>query len=239
MGFLETNSNNLFFSLGLGIIPALIWLWFWLREDLHPEPRYILFLAFFAGMLAVGLAFIFENAILFVGQELNFEKTAAGFAVILFFWALIEEVLKYLAAKHAALKKPCFDEPVDALIYLITAALGFAALENVFFLLNICGSEGLLSGFITGNLRFLGATLLHTATSAVVGASIAFSFFHKEDRKRNVIGGVAIATVLHFVFNYFIINMKEGVDILKVFIPLWFAIIVIIFIFEKVKRIKK
>ncbi|MBU2109946.1 PrsW family intramembrane metalloprotease [Patescibacteria group bacterium] len=236
MGFLEINSNNLFFSLALGIIPALIWLWFWLREDLRPEPRSILFLAFFAGMLAVGIAFIFENAILFVAQELNFEKTAVGFAVVLFFWALIEEILKYLAAKHAALKKPCFDEPVDALIYLITAALGFAALENFFFLLN---SDGLLSSFITGNLRFLGATLLHTATSAVVGASIAFSFFHKESRKRNVIGGIAIATILHFIFNYFIINMRDGVDILKVFIPLWIVIIVIIFIFEKVKRIKK
>ena len=22
----------------LGLIPALIWLWFWLKEDIHPEP---------------------------------------------------------------------------------------------------------------------------------------------------------------------------------------------------------
>lgn len=238
MGFLETNGNNLLFSVGLGVIPVFVWLWFWLKEDLRPEPKFILLLTFFMGMIAVGLAFVFENGILIIGQALEIEKTAIGFGIILFFWALIEEILKYLAAKHAALKRPCFDEPIDAIIYMITAALGFAALENFFFLLNVFEADGILTGFITGNLRFLGATLLHTATSAIVGASIAFSFFHKENRKRNVIGGIAIATILHFIFNCFIINI-EGTNILKVFIPLWIAIIVIIFIFEKVKRIKK
>lgn len=238
MDFLEINGNNLLFSLCLGVIPVLVWLWFWLKEDINPEPRSALLLAFFMGMATVGMAFILENAIFIIGEKLNIEKTALGFTIILFFWALIEEILKYMAAKHAALKKPCFDEPIDAIIYMITAALGFAALENFFFLLNIFEADGILTGFITGNLRFLGATLLHTATSAIVGASIAFSFFHKENRQRNIMGGIALAAILHFIFNYFIMKI-EGVDILKVFIPLWVAIIVIIFIFEKVKRIKK
>lgn len=238
MDFLEINGNNLLFSLCLGVIPVLVWLWFWLREDLRPEPRFVLLLTFFMGMIAVGLAFVFENGIFIIGEKLNVEKTAIGFSIILFFWALIEEILKYLAAKHAALKRPCFDEPIDAIIYMITSALGFAALENFFFLLNVFETNGILTGFITGNLRFLGATLLHTATSAIIGASIAFSFFHKENRRRNAIGGIIIATVLHFIFNYFIMKV-EGVDILKIFIPLWIAIIAIIFIFEKVKRIKK
>lgn len=238
MDFLEINGNNFLFSLGLGVIPVLMWLWFWLKEDARPEPKSVLLLTFFMGMTAVGLAFIFENGILIIGQSLGIEKTAVGFGAILFFWALVEEILKYLAAKRAALKRPSFDEPIDAIIYMITAALGFAALENFFFLLNVFETNGVLTGFITGNLRFLGATLLHTATSAIVGASIAFSFFHKENRRRNVIGGIIIATILHFIFNYFIMKI-EGVDILKIFIPLWIAIIAIIFIFEKVKRIKK
>lgn len=237
MGFLEFNSSNLFFALALGILPALLWLWFWLREDPHPEPRSILILTFIAGMAAVFLAFFLEYAVLKSFEKINIEKTLFGSVIILFLWALIEEVVKYLAAKHTALENPNFNEPVDALIYLITAALGFAALENVFFLFDICEKGGMLSGLITGNLRFIGATLLHTATSAVVGASIAFSFFHKEDRRRNVVGGVILATILHFIFNYFIIKI-EGVNVLKIFIPLWIAIIAIIFIFEKVKRIK-
>jgi RsiW-degrading membrane proteinase PrsW (M82 family) len=158
--------------------------------------------------------------------------------VLLLLWAFTEEILKYLAAWKIAFVKPCFDEPIDALVYLITAALGFAALENIFFILKTFSTDGMLSSFITGNLRFIGATLLHTATSAIVGASLAFCFFHKEKRKYNVLGGLLLAGFLHFIFNYFIIK-SSGENVLKIFIPLWLGIIIIIFIFEKVKRINK
>jgi RsiW-degrading membrane proteinase PrsW (M82 family) len=234
------NSNQLLLSLCFGLIPTLFWLWFWLKKDPNPEPRKTLILTFFSGMLAVFPAFIFEYFILYAEKKLNVEKTLIGVAALLLFWAFIEEILKYFAAKNAALKKPEFDEPIDALIYLITAALGFAALENIFFLFGACAVNSLPACFITGNFRFLGATLLHTAASAVVGASIAFSFFHKKNKRRNVAGGILLATILHFIFNYFIIESQgQGEKILRVFIPLWVVIIIIIFIFEKVKRIKK
>jgi protease PrsW len=152
-------------------------------------------------------------------------------------WAFAEEFLKYLAASKIAMNKPSFDEPIDAIIYMITAALGFASLENVLFSIKSFLSTGLVFGFITSNLRFIGATLLHTACSAVVGASIAFCFFHGEKRKYNVAGGIILATILHFVFNYFIIN-SGGENIIKIFLPLWLGIIVIILICEKIKRIK-
>jgi RsiW-degrading membrane proteinase PrsW (M82 family) len=217
-----------FLALAGGILPALFWLWFWLKEDPHPEPRRVLMATFFGGMIVVGGALIAEYLI-----SLYFSG-----AIMLLFWAFSEEFLKYFAAWRIALTKPSFDEPIDALVYLITAALGFASLENILFSLKSFSSTGLLFGFITSNLRFIGATLLHTASSAIVGASIAFCFFHKEKMKYNVIGGIILATVLHFAFNYFIIK-SGGENILKIFLPLWLGIIIIIFICEKVKRIKK
>lgn len=217
-----------FFALGTGILPALFWLWFWLKEDPHPEPRGILVATFLSGMVVVGAALLFEYF---------FSLYFSGI-ILLLLWAFTEEILKYFAAWKTAFSKPSFDEPIDALVYLITAALGFAALENIFFILKTFSTDGMLASFITGNLRFIGATLLHTATSVIVGASIAFSFFHKEKRKYNVLGGLLLAGVLHFIFNYFIIK-SSGESVLKIFIPLWLGIIIIIFIFEKVKRINK
>ena len=39
-----------------GLIPALFWLWFWLREDkARPEPRILIATAFIAGILIVPL----------------------------------------------------------------------------------------------------------------------------------------------------------------------------------------
>ena len=227
-----------FLALAGGILPALFWLWFWLKEDPHPEPRRVLMATFFGGMAVVGGALVIEYLV-----SLYFSG-----AIMFLFWAFSEEVLKFFAAWRIALTKPSFDEPIDAIVYLITAALGFASLENILFSLKSFSSTGLVFGFITSNLRFIGATLLHTACSAIVGASIAFCFFparlatqgvaggHKEKRKYYIILGITLATILHFAFNYFIIK-SGGENILKIFLPLWLGIIIIIFIFEKVKRI--
>ena len=58
---------------------------------------------------------------------------------------------------------------------MITAALGFASLENTLFIIKTFSDGGILSGVDIGNMRFIGATLLHTASSAIVGAFMAFS----------------------------------------------------------------
>jgi RsiW-degrading membrane proteinase PrsW (M82 family) len=228
--------GNLFFALIGGILPALLWLWFWLKEDrLHPEPRRLIILTFLAGMAVVALALPVEQLIHYIFKKLGLVMAYGGF-LLLFFWALTEELSKYLAAKKTAFNKKEFDEPVDALIYLITAALGFAALENVIFLFGVINDYGLITGFVTGNLRFAGATLVHILSSASVGASIAFAFFHKEKLKRNIFGGLFLATLLHALFNYFIIK-TSGEYIFQIFFPLWILVILLLLIFEKVKKI--
>ncbi len=226
------------FALLGGVLPALLWLWFWLKEDkLHPEPRRLIILTFLGGMLVVALALPAERGVDFIFKSIGLSTYIGGF-FILFVWAAIEEIFKFLAAKNIALNKKEFDEPIDALIYLITAAVGFAAMENILFLVNVVDNYGLEAGILTGNLRFAGATLLHVLSSSIVGAGIAFSFFHKECYKRNLFWGLLFATLLHTAFNFFIIR-SSGEDIFRVFLPLWSLIIVLLILFEKVKKIKK
>lgn len=235
----DITALSVFFALLAGFLPALLWFWFWLKEDCHPEPRGVLILTFAAGMVMAVVALFLEQFARFLAEDYLTPVFSPEIIsiVLLIAWALIEEGVKYAAAWRVALRRPCFDEPVDALIYLITAALGFASLENILFLLKIFGTQDSSAGFLTGNLRFLGATLLHVVTSGAVGASIAFSFFHKEKLFRNVLGGLFLATALHTLFNFFIIKGGGG-SIFKVFIPLWLLAIVLIFIFEKIKSQK-
>lgn len=231
-------TTNFFFALAGGILPALLWLWFWLKEDrLHPEPRRLIILTFFAGMAVVALALPLEQLANYILGKTGLTTAWNGF-LLLFIWAFAEEISKFLAAKKTALSRKEFDEPVDALVYLITAALGFAALENIIFLISVIGDYGFFAGFVTGNLRFAGATLLHVLSSATIGVSIAFSFFHKENYRRNLFFGLFFATLLHAFFNYFIIN-NNGQSIFRIFFPLWVLAIILLVIFERVKRIKK
>ncbi|MEK7121976.1 MAG: PrsW family glutamic-type intramembrane protease [Patescibacteria group bacterium] len=219
----------------IGFLPAVLWLWFWLKEDPHPEPRRVLAVTFLAGIMVVPIALFLEKTAYYLLIKWGLIDFGAFGFFLFFVWASIEEYLKYFAAKIAALRRLSFNEPVDAPIYLITAALGFAALENVFFIFKTHLITPELS-LITGEMRFIGATLLHIVTSAIVGMSVAFSFFHPEKRSRNVLGGLMLAILLHALFNLFIIKSGEN-GILNVFIFVWIGAIALLFFFEKVKKI--
>lgn len=213
-----------------GLLPALLWLWFWLKEDSKcPEPRSLILLAFVAGMIAVPLALPLEQ----------YAETIAGGAMVLVLWSVIEEILKYAAALIAVLWRKAVNEPIDPVIYMITVALGFAALENTLFLLSPLLEGDVVTGILTGNLRFLGATLLHTLSSAAIGIALALSFYKSATVKLiYAAGGVILAVLLHAVFNSFIMN-SGGESILSIFFAVWIGIITVIFLFEKVKHIKK
>lgn len=219
-----------FATLG-GALPALAWLWFWLREDSkHPEPRELLALAFLAGMVTVAIT-------------IPIQKAAATFITsttyIFIVWSFIEEVLKYLAARFTILWRKDVDEPIDAVIYMITLALGFAAVENTLFLLSPLAGDGFADTLLTGNLRFIGATLLHVFTSAVVGICIAFSFY-KHPRKRiwYAIVGVILASILHSAFNFFILNSSDQ-NLFRTFALVWIGVIAVLAILEYIKYTKR
>jgi RsiW-degrading membrane proteinase PrsW (M82 family) len=219
--------QTLVFALAGGILPALLWLWFWLKEDKRrPEPRRLIMLSFVAGMVAVA----------FVSPVEHFVAGFATGTLLIVLWAAIEELFKFGAAQLTVLPHEERDEPIDAIIYMITVALGFAAIENVLFLLN---ALDLVSGILTGNLRFLGATLLHTLSSAVIGVAMGLAFYKPAwVRYTYRAVGVILAIALHAAFNFFIIA-TNGEQILTVFFFVWIGIIVLILAFERVKRVKR
>ncbi len=216
-----------------GTIPALVWLWFWLREDrLHPEPRLMLLAAFLAGMIAVPLVIPFETA--------AYALVGGGSTLVFFLWAIIEELAKFGVAYLIVLRRPAVDEPIDTVIYMITTALGFAAVENAMFLLSPLASGNIGATLITGDLRAIGATLLHVISSAAIGICLAFSFYRDGRlKKRFAALGVILAIMLHTVFNLFIIGEGNSNNTWYVFLSVWISIVVVLIVLEKIKTITR
>ncbi|XKT75132.1 MAG: PrsW family intramembrane metalloprotease [Patescibacteria group bacterium UBA2103] len=217
-----------------GILPALIWLYFWLKEDSRcPEPRHLIILAFIAGMIAVPLVLPFQKWALAHYGELSI--------ALVFVWAAVEELMKYGVAAVAVLWRREVNEPIDAMMYMVTAALGFAALENTLFLLSPIADGSLVDSFVTGNLRFLGATLLHVLASALVGFAMAISFYaHKKLMPLYTSIGLILAIALHTIFNLLIIS-NTGQNTLAAFFFVWIGVVVLLVLFEvaRVIRFKK
>jgi len=184
-------------------------------------------LTFFAGMMTVPLVIPFQKALQVHGDM------ASTFLV----WAAIEEFFKFGAAYLVAIRLKEDNEPVDALIYMMTVALGFAAMENSIFILKPI-SEGIFSqGFITGNIRFIGASLLHTLASATIGIALGLSFYKAKSTKViSTLLALVIATILHTMFNLLIMREHSGTTF-ATFGFVWISVVVLMLFFERIKNI--
>ncbi len=222
----------------LTFLPPLLWLLFYLREDRHPEPKLLLLLTFIGGMISVVAAIAGECLLV---QVLDGGSCEQGISYVgknaftLFLGiAFIEEYVKYLVVKFLVLRREDFDEPVDGMIYMITAALGFAAVENALFIFPLFNQSVLLGLQITTN-RFLGANLLHALSSAIVGFFLARAWFSPY-RHHYIALGVVTAAFLHAFFNYLILMRSDAAEgTLYLFLLLALMAVVVFIDFERLR----
>ncbi len=183
----------------LGVLPSGIWLLYFLRKDVHPEPNRMVILVFLAGMGSALVALAIERVLLPVFGGLS--SPLSAFASLFIGVALVEEVVKYGAVRFTVLNRRVIDEPIDIPLYFIVAGLGFAALENVLVLLGagVPWNTPEIAGLSA--LRFLGAVFLHALVSGMLGYFIV---------RNRPFAGLCSAVILHGLFNWFILK-EQGV----------------------------
>lgn len=223
-------SDSAIVTIGIvgGMIPALFWLFFWLKEDdERPEPRGLLLFTFLIGMASVILIVPFE-------QIARDQFRDVPYLTVI--WAALEEMIKYFVVLVVAMRSRHLDEPVDYPIYFITAALGFAALENTLFLIHPLTTADITVSLLTGSLRFLGANLLHATASSMVGIALGLAYYKSWFAKKvHLWVGLLTAIVLHSIFNFFIIH-NNGKSFFGIFGFLWIVTIITMLMFEKLRR---
>ena len=217
------------------LAPVIIWLFFYFKKDIHPEPKKMILKVFILGMLAACFAAIFEMAVLtiFTGESLMF-VLLESFLLI----ALVEEFAKYLVVKIYVFPSSELDEPLDVMFYMVNSALGFAALENIilFFAAEHPYAIGATLNF--ARLRGGGAVLLQTLTSGAFGFFIALSFCSAKNKKALFLLGLFIAVILHGFYNIAIVELT---GFWQYFIPAIIIIILAVFTtygFIKLKKLK-
>ena len=194
----------------LGFIPSLIWLNFYFREDCHPEPKHLLTKVFLMGIVVSPIAILLQLLLVKCDGVPSLERLCLPFGFLshsspgFFLWsAFVEEIIKFYAIKLTILNDPNFDELIDAMIYMMAAALGFAAIENDLIVFQTT-PDGVAVTINTLILRFIGATLLHALASGLLGYFLAISWFFQHHRKKLFFIGLMLATFFHFTFNIMI-----------------------------------
>lgn len=217
--------NPISWAIILGLSPSLIWLVFWRHlVKRGREPMGLVLLCFLLGAASVFLATFLQGAV----KDVVTDPTAR-IAV----WAGIEEVLKFAAFYLVAYKSVYNDDALDPAMYLIAVALGFAALENIFYILKPAASFNVTASLLTGGLRFFGSTLLHAIASCFVGIIITLT--PRAVKAFGVLIGIASAIFLHSTFNFFILK-DDTASFIQIYGYLWIVAIISHVILEKFRR---
>ncbi len=183
----------LYILLVLAIAPGLFFLWFFYSRDKYEkEPLRIIFLTFLLGMASIIPAIIFEmiGSVIFPLSSSIFSILIHSFLII----SLSEEFSKFLAM-IPAFRSIHFNEKMDGIVYGAAAALGFATIENLFYVL-----EG---GFTTGILRAILTVPGHALDGVVLGYFLGLARFDRSNRSTLIITGLGLSTILHGFWDFF------------------------------------
>lgn len=227
--------TNHIIYISLGILPSLIWLLFFLKKDPNPEPQKKILEIFLSGGLSALLAAIIE---IFALEKLFSPDTTILFEEICLFLAIafIEETLKYSVVLFRVFGEPELDEPLDIIIYMITAALGFAALENIFLFFS--EKLHLIEVFLVSGFRLLSATFLHALCSGILGYFIALSFLRKKKKNLILLIGFLTAVLLHTIYNSLIIRTDERLRFIFLIFFLFSLSLFLSYCIKKAKAMK-
>jgi RsiW-degrading membrane proteinase PrsW (M82 family) len=175
----------------LGFAPGLYWLWyFYQRDKLEPEPKKLVFIAYFLGILAAGLVIFIHMPF-----KLNYFISAVVAAPIL------EELAKFLMVWAYLYRNKNFSEPMDGIVYAAAVALGFASIENGLYLFRINQQ----AKFLLSNVILIRAFLsvpAHALFSGIWGYALGRYKFDKKKNRFIVLYGLLLAMLLHAAFNY-------------------------------------
>jgi len=181
----------------VALLPAALLWWYIWEKDQKKEPTKWLAKATWYGVLIcfpVALVELMIGAVLFYPD--GHPTTLLGTTACAFFQAAIpEESFKLLALWLVLRKNPYFDEHFDGIVYAVCIGLGFAAIENVGYLL-----DNIEDWMSVAFLRSLMAVPGHYAFAILMG--YYYSKYHFVDHSRKTAALILVAPVLaHGVYD--------------------------------------
>jgi RsiW-degrading membrane proteinase PrsW (M82 family) len=108
---------------------------------------------------------------------------------------LTEEFSKYIIVRFFNQPKKEFNEPFDGIMYAVMVSMGFAATENIMYVLE--------SGYVTGFLRAFTAVPAHATFGILMGYFMGKAKFSKNRITLNLLG-LLFAVTFHGFYDFFL-----------------------------------
>ena len=191
------------FYLAIAILPAIFFMiYIYRNDDKEKEPPLLLLKCIIGGLLSVPIAIILEmiaEAVVIYLLENVVSATRVNYGVLTaIFVGLIEEGAKFFFLYIFTWKDKEFNYRFDGIVYAVFVSLGFAALENVFYVFNYGTGVALQRALLTipGHMSFavyMGLYYGHAKVSEAVN--------NPDAKSLNLKAAYAFAVLLHTIFD--------------------------------------
>ena len=184
-------------TLLITILPSLLIITFFVKSDNFPEPTSQIIKVFFYGIFLCIPAFYLNTAL---GDIYANTGISEGLISSFLSAAPVEEVLKFTVLYSLVYKMKDFNEPIDGIVYGITVSLGFATLENIYYVY-------ILSDYFDTTEQALAILRAFSAIPAhgIFGATMGYFFMKYAfiKKENNLALCMIVPILLHGAYNYF------------------------------------
>lgn len=190
--------------LALALAPGIaIVIYIYLKDKHEPEPTHLLVISFLYGLASVVVTLVisFPLELFFTLKE---DDVVHLFGKAFFMVALVEEFSKFVFVRFILYPNKNFNEPFDGIVYAVMVGMGFATLENIFYVFQF--------GWTTGIVRVFTAVPAHATFAVLMGYFLGKAkFLHAREGIYSVLA-LLTATVFHGAYDYFLfISFVPGV----------------------------
>ncbi len=195
----------------------IVIIYIYIKDKYEKESKRVLLISFLLGailsIIITTLLYVFFDLFLPLPDNYSiWQQFVKAFFVV----GLIEEFSKYIMVRYYAQPKRDFNEPFDGIIYAVMVSMGFAAVENLFYVL-----EG---GMEVAIIRAVTAIPAHATFGVLMGYFMGKAKFTNNRVKWNLIG-LSLAILFHGAYDFFLfIGFIPGISI-GAFISLFVGVI--------------
>jgi len=175
---------------------VVIIVYVYIKDKHDKEPKRLLLFSFLLGAIVS----IIVTTIIYMGLDIVLplkdefsvpQQFIKAFLVV----GLTEEFSKYIIVRFFNQPKKAFNEPFDGIMYAVMVSMGFAATENVMYVLE--------SGYVTGILRAFTAVPAHATFGILMGYFMGKAKFSKNRIGLNLLG-LLLAVTFHGFYDFFL-----------------------------------
>ena len=178
----------------LAIVPAVICMALLNRQDKeHPEPKSKLIAAFFAGVVSLILTLIVTQIFEVNAKDWGMGPLINGLGSAFLEAAIPEELCKFICLYVVIWKSKEFDQFLDGIIYAAFVSMGFATVENIFYVLD--------NGVGNAILRAFTSIPGHFFDGVIMGYFFSLAKFDASHRGRNLFRAFFYAMLAHGIYD--------------------------------------